>query len=435
MDHTKNLVDVFVNTQKDMMDAWKNYVGKIEAPKMPNGEWQSLYENWYNEQKQILEESGKIVNPKEMMENWPDQYQKMIEIQTNYAKKWGELYQSSFNTSQPTENMEGWMKLMKTQYDLLQQMSSNMQEAFRQQFGSMIPFNNLSSMEGIANAYSEMAKYWENILKSIQGGKPFEFADMHQWMSPQSYQDFLEKLMNINIPDMMKESAERTQQMFSNYTEWLTNQTSGFTQNFMGQPDMPYPFGMDAWFKFAQEMQNKLESSFAPMLHLTDQGKMSEMANLAREAQKEYMNYMVKGTEVQVKFLEAGQSALPETIDTMQTKFKETQKLPTYEEFFTAFINTLENHLIKVFETESYSGLQNDLAAASVKVKNRVERYLELAMEGAPFALRSETSEIVKEIQELRRKVRKLEKMVEETPENDPAPKTKGRKKTTSTEA
>lgn len=397
---TNNLFEQWTETQKQMMDNWvsmsKN-ISEVLQPKGSDGSTPKLpFTDWYQKQQEFLEKS---LNPAEA--------QKLF-------RESGETYQ-------------------KTMQDQLAQWSKMTNQMLTQQGQAFMPFSAMPRIHQISDAYQEMAKYWDPILSVIRDGVP-DPAKLNDWLKPEAYQGMLTKLMEFNMPNSVKEMAEQATKLFSDYSQWVSGQASGFTGNFpmmgMGVPNWDnHPF-----MKLMTDVQHRVETQLVPVTSMFNMGKRGEMTQLILDAQREYINYAMNASAIQAQMFQAGQKAMPEAVEQLRSKYLETTQLPDFDTFFNTFTNILEHHLVTLFETESYSKLQNDMAVAGVKIKNRMERFMEYTMDGAPFTLRSETDELAKELQSLRRKVRMLEKKVQEMAKTSPvakpkAPASRSRKK------
>ena len=428
---TTNYFEQLAENQQKMMDSWTDYSKKVMHSFQGNGAanqtGQELFGEWFNKQRGVMESAIQPSNPQATMTNAMENYKRMMDIQLEYTQKWMEMSQHQMKNMMPGQQNE-WTNFFSGGNKMLEEWIEQTNKLIRNQMMPFMPFSMMPRMNSIGNAYQDLYKYWEDITKSIQSGV-VDQEMVKTWLSPDAYQAMLNKLTDFNLSDTMKSAAEHATTMFTDYTNWLSEQTSGFTQNF------PKSFAMSSetnpWMHLMSEIQSRIEKSYAP-LTMMNQGKQSQMIDLVREAQREYINFAIKGTEFQIRLFEAGQKALPEAINAMGEQYKKEEKLPEYDAFFNTFVSLLEAYMIEIFETEEYASLQNQMAMAGVKVKNRMDKYMELMFEGAPFTRRSETEELAKEVAELKRKLRTVEKSLKAA-ESAPAPAAPAASASTST--
>lgn len=383
---TNNLFEQWTETQKQMMDNWVSMSKNISEafqPKGSNGDAPKLpFTDWYQKQQEFLEKSMNPAEAQKLFRESADSYRKTMQDQ-----------------------MDQWVKMTN-------QMLAQQGQAF-------MPFSAMPRIHQISDAYQELAKYWDPILGMIRDGMPAP-AKLNEWLRPEAYQGMLTKLMEFNMPESVKEMADQATKLFTDYSQWVAGQTTGFTGSF------PMNTGLPAWdnnpfMKLMTDIQHRVETQLVPVTSMFNMGRRGEMVQLVLDAQREYVNYVMSASAIQAQMFQAGQKAMPETVEQLRKTYLETNQLPDFDTFFNTFTGILEHHLVTLFETESYSKLQNDMAVAGVKIKNRMERFMEYTFEGSPFTLRSETDELAKELQSLRRKVRMLEKKVQGMEKGTPA--------------
>jgi hypothetical protein len=417
---TTNYFEQLAENQQKMMDSWTDYSKKVmdsfQGKDEPAQTSQELFSEWFSKQREVMQKAIQPETPQVAMSSAVDHYKRMMDVQLEYTQKWMEMNQNQMQNMVPGENND-WMQMFTNSNKMLEEWVSQTNQMIRNQMMPSMPFSMMPRMNSIGSAYQDMYKYWDQISKSIQTGMATQNM-IKNWLSPDAYQAMLGKLTDFNLSETMKTAAEHATTMFTDYGNWLSEQTSGFTQNFPKSSTMSAD--ANPWMQLMSEMQSRMDKTYAP-LTMMNPGKQSQMIELVREAQSEYINFAIKGTEFQVRIFEAGQKALPEAINAMAEQYKKEEKLPEYDAFFNTFVSLLETYLVDMFETEEYASLQNQMAMAGVKVKNRMDKYMELMFEGAPFTRRSETEELVKEVAELKRKLRTVEKSLKAA-EATPAP-------------
>ncbi|GAB4403886.1 MAG: hypothetical protein OHK0039_03580 [Bacteroidia bacterium] len=378
---TNNLFEQWSEAQKQMMDKWslmakdmtKGFGMGESIPMMP----MMPFNEWYQQQRKLLENAMN-----------PERTQQMM----------GDLYESYQKTMQ--NQLEEWMKMINQMIDVSKSM--------------MNPYVNFGRAGQYSQVYQDMMRMWEPVLSAIRGGNPMS-EGLSAMLNPASFQEMMGKLLNVNMPEALNQMATQANKMFSDYSNWVGGQTAGFTRQFpTAMPGFEHwPANMGNWFL---DFQDRIEKQFGSYSTLLNQGKRGQMTTLILEAQKEYINYALKATELQQHMTTVAQKALPKTIEHFAQEYSKTNQLPEYDAFFRQYIDVLEADLVALFETPEYSKLQSDIGVSGVRVKNRLEKFMELVFEGAPFTMRSETDEIAQELQALRRRVRMLERQMKDTP-------------------
>ncbi|MDX2284395.1 MAG: poly(R)-hydroxyalkanoic acid synthase subunit PhaE [Bacteroidia bacterium] len=410
---TSPLIDQVLDSQNKMMESWldmsKNMMRAFEPGGMNTQRAGELFNEWYTRQQELLTKALQPEQPQDMLRQTAEQYRKLMEMQVEYTRKWMETARKQWDEMLGSG---GWSASKP-----LEQWTNITNQILRDRVSAFMPFSSVPRMDQFTNAYQELQKSWEPIQKAIQEGWGGQDATKF-WISPEAWQGVISKLTNFNLPDTMKSSADHASRLFGDYLAWVTEQTAGYTQQF---PKSVGGMDFTPWTHMLTEVQHQVEKNMSPFFHMMNQGKQRQMLELVREAQTEYLNFAVRGTELQARMMEAGQQALPEVMRMLSEQYARDQKLPDYDTFFQTFVGRLEEHLVGLFETQAYAEMQNDLSLASVRIKNRMEKFMEMLFEGAPFTMRSETIEIVQELQELRRRVRALEKQLAQDEPGAPA--------------
>lgn len=390
------MLDQWTTMSKNMMNSFP-----CQAPDWDKGK--ALFEHWYEDQKQLVEKMTQVHSPEEAMQKAPQAYQDMLNLQMDYTRKWMGLYQEYQSHWSEGDLSDTWKSFVKHNQKAIEGWVSQTNEIIRDAVGPFMPFSKVPRFANIGMAYDELSRYWEPILSMIQGKNSYQPFNL----SPNAFQGILNNLMNVNLPDRMQEMAQHANTLFASYNDWLTHQAAGFTKQ---MPNVNGSMDMGPWLSMMQDMQQRMQDSFAPMSQFASNGMQSEMMDLVREAQGEYMQYALEATEIQMQIFDKTQHVLPQTLETLKSQYEKSKQIPTYDQFFNLFISNLEHQLIELFETEEYASMQNEVATSSVKVKNRMNRFMEIMFRDAPFSTRSELSELAQELASLRRKVRSLEK-------------------------
>jgi hypothetical protein len=392
-------LDTWMDFSRKMMDSFQQADKKLETPR-------DLFAGWYEKQRSLLEQQARHAGSPDALAQTADTYRQMMETQLEYSRKWLEYNQQHMPELLSASGSKAWSDLMSQNLRPMEQWISMTNELMRERFSPFLPFSSMPRMDQVLNAYQELSRYWEPMLGYIREGAG-KMPDLKDWLSPEAYQDMLGRLTGLDLPQALQQAAEHASSMFASYSQWLSTQAGGFSSLFPAG-SAPSPM-MDLF----SQMQAQVEKNFTPFYHLANRGKQGQMLELVREAQNEYIQFAFKSSELQMKMFEAARLALPEALQQMSAQYQADKKTPEFDAFFNLFTSILENYLIGVFETKEYAALQNEVSVSGVKIKNRVDKLMELMFEGAPFTLRSETAELAQEVQELRRKLRTLEKQLE----------------------
>lgn len=438
MESAKNPLEQFVDTQNKIFEAWSETSKKMMGslyPENSGDKSKELFESWWNEQREIVQEIINPGNPEEAIKNAPTNMQKWMDSQMKFVEKLMEFYKSmgaQYGKGQTfempdmfKENYAKWQEFMVSSTKMLA-------DAMK---GQTPAYNAAQQMQSWSKTYTDMFGQWEAISKMIQQGTA-NAEKFKMPFSPDAYKAMTEQMMGLNPADSLKKSAEYVDEMFkkamANYKAW--DEGSMGIAKTIQEGMSAFPMAMDTTFmtNISSMMSENLEKSFAPFAHFQNKGKGAEYMEIMKTIPKEYNNFVIKGVEMQSEIYAASRQALPATIEHFATQYEKEEKMPSYDEFFKAWVAQMEKDITAVLESKEYTALQNEVSKSSLTVKQQMERLAEMAFEGTPLTTRSEADDLASELAALRKKVRALEKKVAEAAESKPATTTTAKKTTSS---
>lgn len=436
MESAKNPLEQFVDTQNKIFEAWsqtsKQMMGSL-YPENNSEKGKELFESWWNEQREIVQEIINPSNPEEAIKNAPSHMQKWMDSQMKFMEKLTEFYKSmgeQYNMGTSFEVPD----MLKDNYSKWQEFMTGSTKMLADAMKAQTPaYNAAAQFQSWSKTYTEMFGQWDAITKMIQQGTS-NMENFKMPFSADAYKKMTEQMMGMNPADSMKSSAEYVDQMFKqaieNYKAW--NEGTAEMSNMLKSNMKQFPMmGFDAGFmnNISSMMQENMEKSFAPFAHFQNKGKSAEVMEIMKAVPKAYADFVMKGAEMQGHIYTASQEALPATIEHFAEQYEKEEKTPTFEEFFKAWTAKMEGSITKVLESKDYTALQNEVSKANLTVKQHMDRLAEMAFEGTPLTTRSEADDLASELAALRKKVRSLEKKLAESAE---ASKPATTKKTTS---
>ena len=419
----KQAMESFQEASKKMMESvgvQSENSSANSVMSMPNTE---LFSDYMKQQQQLVQESMGYKDPKEFMEKAPQQFNKFLEIQNDFIAKFFSQYQEMLEKS-GFKPMMGDVKMPEMLADsftrlnkMVMEANNNMQEGIKSvNMPNMMGMNMVPQMKNFMDAYNQMYNFWEPMQRFIQNGVAQPEA-INAFFSPESFRKVMDSMMGFNPTEGMQKMLEKNNKLFSEFVErfqTMTQQGGDMTNEIMESMRKLPMMDMSNMMNMSMNMYKRLQQSFSPFTMVFSQGKEGKAITMLRDAQYDYASFLIKSAELQQKFYEAGQKALPKVIKSMSEKFTEEKKMPTYEEFFNHFVDTLENDMTEVLKSDEYAKLQGDVSKLGLSVKKTLDESMDIFFENTPFVTRNEADDMTEELHALREKVRTLEDKLEE---------------------
>ncbi|MEM6299214.1 MAG: poly(R)-hydroxyalkanoic acid synthase subunit PhaE [Bacteroidota bacterium] len=422
MANQSNPFEQFVDTQNKIFDAWtttsKQMVESF-APQEGTEKSKEIFDAWWNDQRKIVQEIINPGSPEDAIKNAPNQMQKWMESQMKFMEKLTDFYKSMAKDAGQSTMIPAFAKENYTKWqDFMVGNAKTMAEALK----GHVPAGVTAQMESWTKTYTDMFAQWDSITDMIQNGAK-NAQMMGGWNSPfsmEAYQKMTNQMMGMNPADQMKKSADFFDQYFkqavSNFQSFGDTSNSTFESMQASLKQLPMMPNFTFFDNVNSAMQTALDKSFAPLSNFNHKGDSAEVIQIMKEVPKAYSNFVVKSAEMQNHVYQGAQKALPMTVEHFTEAYEKDKSLPSYDEFFKAWVAKMEAEITKVFESKEYAKLQNEVNKSSMTIRQQMDKMTELAFANTPFTTRSEADDLAKELAALRKKVRELERKLEAAP-------------------
>ena len=396
----KTGIDEMMETQKKMFDSWKEWTDQwmksaSETTQAPSGK--DFFVPWMDMQRKWMEDMQKAGRAKSPLESAPQQWKDWMDTQAQLNEKWMDFYGKGMHPAWGMKPWESWME------------ESN--KWIRENMLDKIPNNMKPHYQNFTALYDEFAKYWDAIQRMIQFGS-FSKNTTDQFFSPEAYRRVMGMFMGFRPVDDANKLIQDVNTFFEDYINALKKMTPGSHEYIDGWTRFMRDWGRQSGHPGLQavaDMTNMVEKGINSFYHVAGPSEELAMAKVMKDIQFAYVAFLTKSAELQRMMMDAGQFALPDTVQEFYTEFQKTQKLPNYTEFFNRYANVLEDALMDALESKEYSLLQAEVSKLGITVKAKMDEFVELAFNDFPFLMKSFADEVAQENTSLRRKVRDLE--------------------------
>lgn len=429
-----NMLDSMLEGQRKMLDFWKDATTKMmEAPAAAatvvteeKTEEKNLVKEWYDQQQSFMDEMAKLGTD---MEDWtkaPELYQKWLGMQMNYLEKWNSMTipnwkgmnMDMFDMSTFGNNFPG-SKTMKESWEQWKGAVEKNNTWIKEQVLDKLPEAMKTHYSNFTETYEDLYKQWDNFQRSIQFGM-FDPKSIASFFPTSNYQKMIDRMMGFysmgdmnkmmdSVNDFFKQYMQMAEGFQPNVKEWEET-WKNFSKMYVGNGDQDY-------YQMLLNLNQQVNDSTAPYINMMGQGKASRLAKLIKDLQFNYNAFLIKNSEMQSLVYQAGQFALPKTLQSLNESYKASDKMPEFNTFLNQFIESLEGHINEVLQSDKYSVLQSEVVKLGTSARKKMDELVEASFDQTPFLMRTDGDDLAKEIQTLRKKVRDLEKQVSGTVE------------------
>jgi len=419
----KSQFDTLLEGQKQAMEFWseasKKAMGQFnEAMGVGPAKKEDFLGSWFKAQKELWEEAMKMPNLNETFKQSPEKLQEWAQMQTKLAQQWMEFYQENAKKmGAKMPNMNGYSTAPFTG-EMPKEWTQWMDKTnswIKDNILAKLPFPQGFHYQNFNSLYESMAQYWEPLQRMMQHGIA-DWKGIETFFKPEAYQEMVGKFMGFKPVSDLSGMLEQSNHYFEQYAEWLQEYAEKPAEWKDQWMEMMKPQGGagNPVFQTVLSLNNTVREGLESLYNYAGQNREMEMAKLVKDIQFAYMAFILKTVDLQSKVYQAGQFALPDTIQAFYEKYQKGQELPDYEGFFNGYINVLERYMIEVLESKDYSALQSEVASAGVTVKSKLDKLVELALADFPFLMQSHADEVAQETGALRKKIRTLESRLAE---------------------
>ncbi len=409
-----------VDTQKEVLDFWnkasKNVMESFNKAAGKSNSKELNLEEWYKKQQKLLADAMKITNPKEAMEKGPQQFKNWLDLQSQFAKQYIAFYSDHSSSNSWPSNAFTPKFWNQNSNNPMNQWTKGMDyntKWIRENLLSKIPFSMHMHFDNFTESYEELGKYWESFQKMIQFGL-FDQSTIQQFFPAAAFQEFMGKFMGFKPMNNVDEWLKQMNQYFDQYTEFFENAPQQMAEHFQNLDWKQYienlgRSGGNPFLQATLDINQMVQDSMASLYHVSGHGKEVEIAKLVKDIQFSFVAFVIKSVDLQNKVYQAGQFALPDTLSSFYTDYKETKEMPDYPTFFNTMVGRMEHYMIEVLESDHYSQLQSEVAQLGVTIKAQIDKMVEIVFGDSPFLMKSHADEVAKELTSLKRKIRSLE--------------------------
>ena len=275
--------------------------------------------------------------------------------------------------------------------------------------------DSLSKLLGGSNAYLKLYQIWLPLLQAAKE-KSLHPEAYKAFVPPADYKELLDKIFGFDpeAVKLMLDQAARLLELAAGaggqfaqpWNDAAKASLNAFPQFAEGHPE--------AFIKIFHSLFNAFDNTAGRAFHVPPVGKDREKIELLLRGLDDLSVYAAKNTEYQHTMYLTGLDAMEKVVASLAEKIRAGEEIKKFDEFFDLWIDVSEQAYFKLFQTEDFARLQAEVLDAGLNVRTHFFKVMEMQLYDLPIALRSEMDDVYKTVQDLKRKVNKLEKQLKE---------------------
>lgn len=476
---SKNLVDLMIDAQSNIVDqaieTTKKLTKEIPFVNETLDKGHKLYKDSVRAQSDLIDQTAKTINEtatemNQSTESAKNFFEQWFENQTNWAKTFFDATKNgnaAFSTN-PNEWMNTWQNMaqqnsqywmntmngnpfsnmMKQQplFNMQNRMNDGMQQwshytkqyfdmmnngygDWWKQFPNMTAADSFKGMNQMADNLSKFYELWIPMFKSIQD-KSFDMKVFRDLLQPEKYKEFMDKFFHF-MPDDAKKMMDQMNQTFvqnmKQMSELGLNNFGTIRNQMHNNPwiqSNPFNQMMDMYMNW----KNAMAEAVSPLSKLVEENSNVKNAKAWNEIFDRMAQYNIKNNELQYMIYQHGYKVMEQVAENLAKKIQNGESIESIIKVYQDWLMTGDQIFTNLFQSDEYSRLMTEVSSLQMKVKQEVDNQMEkMFFVNLPVATRSEMDEVYKNLYDLKKMVRQMEKMM--TGESTESNKTNSKKK------
>jgi len=355
----------------------------------------------------------------EFFDAWVKSQGKIVENWMENAQKLPNMFWSKeiFNSGKVDPPGDGFVSLYTSWVNEMVTALTNMQGT-----NTEVIKETLSKVTGSSNVYVKFYEMWLPISRAVQE-KVLDANAYKELIDPAKYKEVVDKIFGFS-PDAVTEFIGQASKI---------SESLGFSAKEFG---VPWAEAMQKNIKMAPELVegraetflnvfhnlfSAFDNTIGKVFHIPAVGKDREKVELMMRGLDDLAVFLAGNTEFQHMIYATAVKSMDKVLEAITDKIKKGEEIKAFDEFFDLWIDVNEREFYELFRTEEFSKMQGRLLESSLRVRKNFHKLMELYLFDFPVALRSEMDDLYKTVYDLKKKVRNLEKQLNDVTEKEAA--------------
>jgi len=275
--------------------------------------------------------------------------------------------------------------------------------------------DNLSKILGGSNAYMKLFDLWVPLMKAAQERAVNPDA-YKEFIAPPQYKELIDKVFGFE-PEATKlalDQAVRVLELYSGSARRFSEPWAEAMKTGLGTVPRFAEGHPESFITLFHSLFNAFDNTVGRAFHVPPVGKDREKIEMVLRGFDDLSVYAAKNIEYQHMMYSTGLIAIEKVVEKLAEKLRAGEEIKQFDEFFDIWIDVSEQAYYALFKTEEFSRLQGELLDASLNARTHFFKIMEMQLYDLPVVLRSEMDDLYKTVYDLKKRVKQLEKQIQE---------------------
>lgn len=354
-------------------------------------DWANTWQNWSNQMNTYLTNSMNAAPFHQMVSNNPFMN--------------GMKMQNSMN-----EQMGQWSNYFKSYFDLM----NNSYGDWWKKMPNMTAADSFQGMNKMAESLSKFYELWAPMFKSIENNS-FSFATYKELMNPEKYKAFVDKFFSFLPDESRKQFDEMNKQFVQSMKQFSEMGLNNFNQ-LKGQMQQ------NAWMQtspFNQMVEmytnwkNAMVEATSPVSRLFEDNSNVKNAKIWNEIYDRMVLLNLKNSELQYLVYQNGLKVMDALAEKVAKRIENGESIDSIVKLFQEWMMLGDEKFTTLFQGDDYSKLMTEVSSLQLKIKQDLDVQMEkMFFSNLPVATRTEMDAVYKNLYDLKKMYRNLERML-----------------------
>ncbi len=397
----------------------KNKEMNENSEKMKN-----YFEQWFENQMNWAKNSfapnnyftnpGSMSNPSDWMTNWQNFVNQQNAFWSNsmstspFAQM---MNQNAYNTmhSSVNEGMNQWGQFTKQFVDLM----NNANGDWWKHFSNLTAADSFKGMNQMNESLTKFYELWIPMFQSIKE-KNFDKELFNQLFSSEKYKEFVDKFFHF-MPDHSRKMMEQYNQYFIHSMKQMSesglHNYRGFKTQ-MNQNPMMNQNPFNQMMEMYSTWKTAMSEAVSPLSKIVEENSNVKQAKIWNEISNNMIEFNMKNNALQYMMYQYGLKVMDNVAENVAEKIQKGEDIDSIIKIFQDWLMTGDEVYGKLFQSDEYSKLMTEVSSLQLKIKKDMDSQMEkMFFVNLPVATRSEMDEVYKNLYDLKKMYRNLEKM------------------------